>query len=184
MRFLVFLSFRLVGSLILFGQNAHRIQQSRFFFSSIRRWFCAGKRHQDKATFWRFWPYGRRWWKQSMRGVWKQSSRTGPSKTNLIINAVAQLHCPINIIFVSLVYVGNAAVTLTKLRAGQGYFELCALFRIPSCCGFFIAKWRQTNRTQHVTIVLSVNQFFFFCYYDSFKIFFVKLSHSCWLPSN
>ena len=29
----------------------------------------------------------------------------------------------------------------------------------PSCCGFFITKIRETNRTQHVTIVFNVTQF-------------------------
>ena len=32
----------------------------------------------------------------------------------------------------------------------------------PSCGVFFIAKLRETNRTQHVTVVFNVNQFLFF----------------------
>ena len=27
----------------------------------------------------------------------------------------------------------------------------------PSCCGFFITNFRQTNRTQHVTIIFNVD---------------------------
>ena len=33
---------------------------------------------------------------------------------------------------------------------------------LPSCCGFFIKKLRETNRIQYVTIVFNVNQFLFF----------------------
>ena len=56
-------------------------------------------------------------------------------------------------------------------RAGERCFELLALIRSPQLLSqsyspgvvfFFITKLRETNRTQHVTIVFNVNQFLSF----------------------
>ena len=43
-------------------------------------------------------------------------------------------------------------------RAGQRCFELLALIGSPQLLFFFITKLRETNRTQHITIIFNVNQ--------------------------